>query len=331
MNNIWYKKNIFQYLLFPFLLIYRVIIFIRYYLYKKNIFKSYKINAPVIVVGNISVGGTGKTPLVIALVNELKENGFFPGVISRGYGGKSKKSPIFVDQNSDPNLVGDEAILIAKKTDVPVVVGANRVDDAKKLLEMKCNVVISDDGLQHYALQRDIEIAVIDGTRGFGNGFCLPAGPLREPISRLRLVDFILINGNALMHIARLPKGVSLTAATHIHFTIDDFVNIHNENKKLNLSELKNKKIIAVAGVGNPERFFNSLRTVGIVFSTKIFPDHHAFEKKDFESIADDIIIMTEKDAVKCNAFSDDRFYMARGHINVDDVFFQAVMRELKK
>ena len=190
MNNIWYKKNIFQYLLFPFLLIYRVIIFIRYYLYKKNIFKSYKINAPVIVVGNISVGGTGKTPLVIALVNELKENGFFPGVISRGYGGKSKKSPIFVDQNSDPNLVGDEAILIAKKTDVPVVVGANRVDDAKKLLEMKCNVVISDDGLQHYALNTDVEIAVVDGERQFGNGFMLPAGPLREKESRLKEVDF---------------------------------------------------------------------------------------------------------------------------------------------
>lgn len=320
-DNVWFRSNIFSFSLYPFSLIYRLIILVRYYFYKKNIFKSCKISVPVIVVGNIAVGGTGKTPLVIALVNELKKNGFFPGVISRGYGGKSKKTPIFVDQNSDPILVGDEAILIAEKTGVSVVVGSKRIDDAKKLLEIKCNIIISDDGLQHYALQRNIEIAVIDGARGFGNGFCLPAGPLREPISRLQSVDFIIANGDTSTH----------SHTYHMHFTIDNIISINNENKKLNLIELKNKKIIAIAGIGNPERFFNSLRTVGIIFTTKIFPDHYAFQKKDFEFISDDIIIMTEKDAVKCRSFADDRFYMARGHVNVDDAFFQAVIQKLRK
>lgn len=309
-EQIWYQKSILSCILFPFSLLYRLIIAIRHFCYQKNIFKSYKINMPVIVVGNITVGGTGKTPLVIALANELKKQGFQPGVILRGYRGKNKTWPAFVDQNSDPVLVGDEAVLIAKNTGVPVVVGPKRVDDAR-MIASHCNIIISDDGLQHYALQRDIEIAVIDETRGFGNGLCLPAGPLREPVSRLKTVDFIVRNGAAQHN------------AFSMQFMIDDAVNIIDENIKLNVSELKNKKIMAVAGIGNPKRFFDSLRSYDISFDEKIFPDHHAFSKNDFNGINADIILMTEKDAVKCCKFADERFYFVRGHVEVDPVFFE--------
>lgn len=324
-NHIWYQKNILKYFLLPFSFIYRTIISIRHFLYQKNIFKSYKINIPVIIVGNITVGGTGKTPLVIALAKALQQNGFHPGIISRGYGGKSKKWPVFVDKNSDPILVGDEAVLMAKSTGLPVVVGPCRVASARAL-QGAANIILSDDGLQHYALKRDIEIAVIDSTRRFGNGFCLPAGPLREPVSRLKSADFIVINNNFL-----IPTPTHThTPTVAMYFTIDDIVNVIDENKKINVPELKNKKIMAVAAIGNPERFFNSLRSLNIFFETKIFPDHYFFEKKDFELIKSDIILMTEKDAVKCAAFSDDRFYMVRGHVELDSSFINQITDRLK-
>ncbi len=323
-NHIWYEKNIFCYFLFPISLLYRFIISMRKFLYKIKLFKSHKINIPVIVVGNITVGGTGKTPLVIALVKSLQKQGFSPAVITRGYGGKNKVWPHYVDENSDPLLVGDEAVLIAKNTGVPVVAGPNRVADALLLLRRdksrlyECNIIISDDGLQHYALARDIEIAVIDSTRRFGNGFCLPAGPLREPKNRLKTVDFIVANGKA------------NPGEFEMQFVIDDIINLNDNNKKLNLSELSHKKIMAVAGIGNPERFFESLRACTISFTTKIFPDHHAFSKNDFDCIHADIILMTEKDAIKCNSFADDRFCVVRGHAVIDEMLFQAVIARTK-
>lgn len=297
-NKIWYEKNKLKYVLFPFSLIYRFIISIRHFLYQKNIFKSYKINVPIIVVGNITVGGTGKTPLVIALINELQKKGFQPGVILRGYRGKSKVWPLFVDKNSDPNLVGDEAVLIAKNTGVPVVVGQKRVDDAR-MIASRCNIILSDDGLQHYALQRDIEMVVVDGMRGLGNGFCLPAGPLREPASRLNSIDFIITNSDS------NKNSTNFT----MQFILDKIVSIADETKTRTFSELKNKKIIAVAGIGNPDRFFQSLELHELIFTKKIFPDHYVFQKSDFDNMNADIILMTEKDAVKCRNFSDARFY----------------------
>lgn len=313
-NNIWYEKNIFCYFLFPLSLLYRFIILIRKFLYKIKLFKFHKINIPVIIVGNITVGGTGKTPLVIALVKALHKQGFSPAVITRGYGGKNKKWPVFVDKNSDPTWVGDEAVLIAKNTGVPVVAGPNRVQDAfLAISHSHCNIIISDDGLQYYALARDIEIAVIDSTRRSNNEFCLPAGPLREPKNRLETVDFIVSNGKA--HPGEFE----------MQFVIDDIINLNDDNKKLNLSELNHKKIIAVAGIGNPERFFESLRALNISFTTKIFSDHHAFSKHDFDDIHADIVLMTEKDAVKCMPFSDDRFYVVRGHADVDTKLFEAM------
>lgn len=319
-KRIWYQKTFLSRCLFPLSILYQFIILVRRFLYQHKIFSVTRVIPPVIVVGNITVGGTGKTPLVIALVAALKKQGFHPGVISRGYGGKSKQWPVVVDSVSDPIRVGDEAVLIAKSTAVPVVVGPKRVDDVKKLLSVSaCDVIVSDDGLQHYALHRDIEIAVIDSSRQCGNGYCLPAGPLREPASRLKTVDFIISNG-------KKNHG-----EFEMQFVIDSIVNLQDENKTINLSALSNQKIIAVAGIGNPDRFFQSLRLLGISFSEKIFPDHHAFQKSDFDFLNNQIIVMTEKDAVKCRHFCDSRFYVARGHAVVDDLFFQQLFQRLQK
>ncbi|MDF2868209.1 MAG: lipid-A-disaccharide kinase, partial [Gammaproteobacteria bacterium] len=194
--RLWYGHNKLVYLLLPFSWLYRLIIALRRYGYKKDIFKSFTASVPVIVVGNITVGGTGKTPLVVALAHFLKQQGYKPGIVSRGYGGQAESYPKFVNANSNPLQVGDEPLLIAKNTHCPVVVDPKRVRAVQTLLyRFACDIVISNDGLQHYALARTIEIAVIDGARRFGNAHCLPAGPLREPITRLRTIDFIVCNG----------------------------------------------------------------------------------------------------------------------------------------
>ena len=302
-----------SYLLLPLSFIYRSIIFIRRKLYRLSIFKSHRLPVPVIIVGNITVGGTGKTPLVIALTEALKKHGFHPGIISRGYRGKSQSWPQSVTPNSDPYLVGDEAVLMAKKTGVPVVVGPKRVVAAQKLLaEYQCDIIISDDGLQHYALERDIEIAVIDGERQLGNTFCLPAGPLREPPSRLKTVDFVVFNS---------PVSPAQYA---MHFVIDDIVNMKNGIPFSSHST----DIIAIAGIGNPDRFFNTLRDQKIQFQSKIFPDHHHFQLADFNFLKKNhVVLMTEKDAVKCTAFADDRFYVVRGHAEIQcDFIVNAVI-----
>lgn len=315
LNHIWYEKNILKYFLYPLSLIYRFIIAIRFFLYRIHFFKSYHVDVPVIVVGNITVGGTGKTPLVIFLANELQKIGFQPGIVTRGYGGKSKTWPQCVDETSDPLMVGDEAVLIAKNTRIPVIAGPDRVESANQLVrDFQCNIIISDDGLQHYALARDIEIAVIDSMRRLGNGFCLPAGPLREPQKRLQSVDFIVAN------------GVGKTGEFEMQFVIDDIINVADETKKITIAECAHKKIMALAGIGNPERFFESLRMQGLTFTSIIFPDHYLFQKSDiaFEDAA--IVLMTEKDAVKCKDFSDSRHFYVRGHAVVDKRFMSAIL-----
>ncbi|MDP1574768.1 MAG: tetraacyldisaccharide 4'-kinase [Coxiellaceae bacterium] len=306
----WYQKNIFSLLLFPVSLIYRAVVSLRRFLYQKNRLKIHRVSVPVIVVGNITVGGTGKTPLVIALVKELQKQGFHPGIITRGYRGKNKQWPCHVEKDSDPFLFGDEAVLLAQKTGVPVVAGPCRFDDATLLLEkFSIDVIISDDGLQHYALYRDVEILVIDGLRRFGNGFCLPAGPLREPVSRCNTVDFVITNG------------------IEMQFVIDDIVNMVDDNKKL--SGVDDKKIMAIAAIGNPDRFFQSLKEKNLIFDTKIFPDHYHFEKSDLEKLSCDIIIMTEKDAVKCRQFLDARCYVAKGGVTLDADFVSKIITDI--
>lgn len=303
--NFWYHKNLFSYFLLPLSFLYRAIIAARKFLYQIKLKKITKFNVPVIIVGNITVGGTGKTPLVIWLANFLKQQGYKPGIVSRGYGGKSTQYPVIVTANSDPKISGDEPLLIVRNTQCPMVVDPNRVQAVKQLLaDTDCNIVISDDGLQHYALGRDIEIIVVDGERKFGNQFCLPAGPLREPISRLSSVDFVVTNG---------VEQKLIPAA---------FYQVKNPNIVQSIDYFKKKTIHAVAGIGNPQRFFNSLREFGLNIIEHAFPDHYCFQAKDI-NFGDEIVMMTEKDAVKCEKFAGDNVWYLAVQAELNEEFIK--------
>jgi tetraacyldisaccharide 4'-kinase len=273
----------------------------------------------VIVVGNITVGGTGKTPLVLYLLEQLQEQGFKPGVISRGYGGKSTVYPQLVTANSMAFAVGDEPLLLAKRSGCPVVVDPNRPRGARYLLENHdCNLIISDDGLQHYALARDIEMVVIDGKRRMGNGLCLPAGPLREPVSRLQSVDFVLVNGEAKTHeLAMQLKPLQ-------------WVNVAEPARTLPLSAFQGKKVHAVAGIGNPQRFFETLQTLGCEASVQAFADHHRYVASDL-AFADGLpVLMTEKDAVKCQAFAKQQHWYLQIAAELPSTFMLQLLAKLQ-
>jgi tetraacyldisaccharide 4'-kinase len=290
----WYRKlSIVTLLLLPLSVLFYVIVQVRVMLYRCHILKSIKLPVPVMIVGNISVGGTGKTPLVIALCDYLLEKGYRPGVICRSYKA-SREAPEQVFAHSDPRVAGDEAVLLANRLSGPVVSAKNRVQAAQFLsANTDCNIIVSDDGLQHYALQRDIEIAVIDGKRRLGNGFCLPAGPLRETASRLNKVDMVVVNGKAQ---SEDEYAMTLQPAVLVFVSSDE---------RLELSCLKNKTVHAVAGIGHPERFFETLRQLGAIVIPHAFPDHYQFQESDMTFSDEHLIVMTEKDAVKCRGFSD--------------------------
>jgi tetraacyldisaccharide 4'-kinase len=297
----WKGYSIWHLFLLPLSIIFLLLSSARKQLFRFGVLKSHKLPVPVIVVGNISVGGTGKTPLVIWLANQLKQKGFKPGIVSRGYGG-SANDVTEVFAHSMPNEVGDEPLLIAKHLDCPVFVGLNRVDACMALLEghPDVNVIISDDGLQHYRLQRDIEIAVVDSQRGFGNALLLPAGPLREAKSRLNKVDAIVItNANQQSSI----KTEFLAPVFELRFAGDVFISLFDGISKYKAGFFNGKSLAAVAGIGNPKRFFEDLTKMGLVFEQKSFPDHHAYTPQDLLPFAGKTILMTEKDAVKCEQF----------------------------
>ncbi|NOT12607.1 MAG: tetraacyldisaccharide 4'-kinase [Methylococcaceae bacterium] len=287
--DVWYKDSKIALLLVPLSIVFSGMVRVRKFLYQRGLFKSHRLSVPVIVVGNISVGGTGKTPLVIWLARLLKDAGYRPGIISRGYGGEAKSWPQWVDANSDVSQVGDEALLIAGATHCPMAVAPSRVAAANLLISQSdCNVLISDDGLQHYALNRTIEIAVIDGERRFGNGYCLPAGPLREPMSRLQAVDFVVVNGEK-----KLSHEFSMRLAG------DTLINLLTGEQKP-LQEFQQIGCHALAGIGNPERFFKVLATAGLPCTLHRFPDHYRYQRHDIDFGDDKPVLMTEKDAVKC-------------------------------
>lgn len=299
--NSWYRPQWWTAFLLPFSVLFFCSIKIRRLLYQYNILKSKKFDKPIIVVGNITVGGSGKTPLVIWLVEFLKAQGYKPGVVSRGYipRRKAKKKPVVVKPESDAHAVGDEPVLIAQRTRVPVVVCANRVAAVDKLFaDFDCDIVVSDDGLQHYAMARDIEIAVLDGKHRVGNGFLLPAGPLREPKERLKKVDFVVVNSGHPHHneySMRLLSG--------------DAYNIQNPQQIKKLSDFVGQTLHAVAGIGHPKRFFNTLRDNHLLIVEHAYPDHHKFKKSDINFYGSLKVIMTEKDAVKCRAILNERHW----------------------
>lgn len=297
----WFCKSVWHALLLPLAAIYLGLTYLRKLLYKLNVFKSYALSVPVIVVGNISVGGTGKTPAVIYLAQQLKLAGYRPGIVSRGYG-RSNSLVQAVSYGSTPDQVGDEPLLIAMRTACPVFVGNDRVAAGLALVKQhpEVNVIISDDGLQHFRLKRFLELAVVDADRGFGNGFLIPAGPLRETVARLSLADAIIVNGNAasLKHVPN-KNLFSMRLVGETFFSLDG-------KQKKSAAYFKKKKLAAVAGIGNPDRFFGHLRMMSLNFQSQAFPDHHLFCLEDFARFKGKTILMTEKDAVKCQSFAAD-------------------------
>lgn len=301
LESIWYDpsraNSLSRKLLMPFSYCYVAINNLQRKLQSKN---RLKLACPVIVVGNITVGGTGKTPLTIHIVKLLQQAGYHPAIITRGYGGKATSWPQTVTTKSDPYLVGDEAVLMASSTGVPVYAGANRLASIEQLLKQHdCDVIVSDDGMQHYKLSRDIQIAVIDGRRQLGNGYCLPAGPLREKKGRLQECDFVVMNNNVMT-----IKNSDEKSYFEMVLTGQTLINLSTLEVKP-LSDLRGETIQALTGIGNPQRFYTSLKDAGVNVIENSFPDHYAFEESDLNFDEASTVIMTEKDSVKCKALID--------------------------
>jgi len=295
------------------------LIILRRLFYRVRILPMQRIGVPVIVVGNITVGGTGKTPLVNWLARRLAKAGHRPGIVSRGYGGRAADGPRQVSADGDPAELGDEAVLLARCAACPVVVDRDRVRGARALATQHgCNVVLSDDGLQHYRLGRDIEIAVVDGDRRQGNGYCLPAGPLREPQSRLRRVDLVVVNGAARSG----ERTMTLRPKA--------FLNLRRD-VSLPLDELRGKRVHAVAAIGNPGRFFRTLRELGLEPIEHAHRDHHRFVSAELQFGDSLPLIMTEKDAVKCARLDGVAGWFLAVDVEVDESVFSDVQRRLQQ
>jgi len=311
-EKVWFKNHPAKYYLVPLLLpltgLFYLLSSARRLAFRLGLMKSYQLDKAVIVVCNIGIGGNGKTPVVLHLVELAKSLGLKPGVISRGYGGTANIYPYLLDSNSTASQAGDEPILIYQRCNVPVVVGADRVANAQLLVERGCDIIISDDGLQHYRLKRDLDIIVIDGKRLFGNGLLLPAGPLREGVWRLQQADMLIYNGSKPDELAITNNDTSLL----MKLAASEVIQI-NTGKKLPLTTFLKQwqKVNAVAGIGDPQRFFDTLQTLGFHLMTQQgFVDHKNFTVDDFNHFKVVLpLLMTEKDAVKCRAFAQDNWW----------------------
>ncbi len=316
-KKIWYGGSRLRWLLLPFSWIYAAIINCRRFLYSTGIIRSQSVAAPVVIVGNIAVGGTGKTPLTIWLALALAERGRKPGIISRGYGGIVGSKPMQVSADSDSAVVGDEAILMANRCACPVVVHPDRVAAAKLAIDLGVNVIVSDDGLQHYRLARDFEIAVVDGTRRYGNRQLLPAGPLREPVSRLQLCDQILVQREAGDSSDRSCRGPDHSP---VEFRLVASAICKLDNSEIrNIEDLSGTKMHALAGIGNPDRFFRLLEACGIDVIRHPLPDHAEITQDDLDFDDGLDVVMTEKDAVKCSSLDTSKCWYVPVDVVIDD------------
>ena len=371
----WQRFSAWQLLLQPLSWLFIFVTSIRRLCFRFGLMSTHRLRVPVVVVGNISVGGTGKTPVVLALSQYLLRLGSHPGVVTRGYS-RGSAAPIntravtvqsAATESVERTNFSDEATVLAERAGVPVYVGRDRVRAAKTMLrqEVGVDVILSDDGLQHYALGRDVEIAVVDIERGFGNGACLPAGPLRESVSRLSDVDCIVLNCPSAVagdgrHESerseawkpdeaapslrvRLEKEAGGRPVFEMRYASERFISIgergqvggeHSVGDDLLLvdflREVAGKRVVALAGIGNPERFFGHLQRLGVVVAeTIVFPDHHPFSSADLVGITADIILMTEKDAVKCRQFADSRAWMMRVDAELPDAFYEFVVKKI--
>lgn len=325
LTRAWQRRGLLACGLWPLSLLFRLLSTLRRLLYRAGVLRSTRLPVPAVVVGNIFVGGTGKTPLTIWLVEELRRAGFTPGVISRGYGVQNDR-PVEVTAESLPSSVGDEPALIAHRAQCPVMVGRGRVAAAQALLAAhpEVDLIVSDDGLQHYALQRDVEIVLCD-ERGNGNGWMLPAGPLREPASRPR--DFTVING------AQLPAGIP-SQAIRMQLVGEVAERLTDRSQTMALNALRAKRIVAAAGIGNPARFFGMLRGAGLTIEEMPLPDHYDFAVNPFARMQADIILITEKDAVKCRQLDeikdDPRIWVVPVTARIDSALAERIVEKCR-
>lgn len=296
LNALWYGNHPLRWVLWPVSLVYRLVAGVRRGAYQRRFLPVVELAVPVVVVGNISVGGTGKTPFIIWLAERLKQRGVRVGIVARGYRGGAESWPQWVSADSDPKVVGDEPVLLARRTGCPVVAGPDRVAAAELLLERSpVDVLLSDDGLQHYRLARRLEIAVVDGARGMGNGLCLPAGPLREPTDRLRDVDAIVVNGGVWGHAGVFRAEAVVTRVQQI-----------KGNAQRTLAAFRGRPVHAVAGIGNPERFFDLLDAAGLDVIPHPLDDHADLTAEHLRFAQAGSVLVTEKDAVKCETLAHD-------------------------
>jgi tetraacyldisaccharide 4'-kinase len=298
--------------------------------YRAGWLRTTSLRVPVIVVGNLTVGGTGKTPLVLWLAHALRRRGYTPGILSRGYGANPGR-PLAVGATATAAGVGDEPLLLARASGCPVWVGADRAAAGAALLAAhpRCDVLIADDGLQHYRLARRTEIAVVDGDRGFGNGLPLPAGPLREPVARLERVDAVVINAAALDDPDRTlaagrPAFAMAFAGTRLRNLVDP-------TRVGDLASLRGTPVHAVAGIGNPRRFFDQLARQGLHVTRHPFPDHHAYRAEELDFGDDAPILMTEKDAVKCASFARVHWWALETAVRIEPGLDELVIARLQR
>ena len=326
LQHVWARTGVLTLLLLPLSALFAAVSWLRRQAYRHGWLRAVSVGVPVIVVGNITAGGSGKTPLVIWLVNWLRSQGYRPGVVSRGYGGTADGC-VDVQADSPPAVVGDEPALIRLKTAAPVVVGRDRVAAARVLLDRHpgVDVIVSDDGLQHYRLRRDIELAVIDAATGLGNGWPLPAGPLREPPGRLRSVDAVV----QVVRGAVQPRTYRSVTAWRADYTAGLAWRLRAPQERQALRDLPPHDWLAVTGIGRPQGFFAMLDAHGVRHRPRAFADHHAFRPQDLP--ADGAVLMTEKDAVKCRGFAGSDWWAVELDVAPEDGFIRWLGARLKQ
>jgi tetraacyldisaccharide 4'-kinase len=315
LESAWYGNGRVPWWTWPLMALYGGVTTVRTRLFGAGWLRRVRLPVPVIVIGNLTAGGTGKTPLAIALAETLRARGYRPGVVSRGYGG-DQRGPILLGEAADPARVGDEPCLI-RASGVPVAVGRDRPAAARLLLGVGCDVLIADDGLQHYRLARDVEICVIDGVRRFGNGLLLPAGPLREPLRRLHGTDFRVCNGGiaaAGEYLMQLRGGEAAALC---------------DARRQPLASFSGQRVHAIAGIGSPRRFFAELRAAGIEPIEHAFADHHAFAADELDFGDRLPVLMTDKDAVKCRRFAQPNWWRVPVQADLPEAFYEALGKRL--
>ena len=314
LQETWYGRSSLYWLLLPLTAVFALVTTVRRWLYRRKILTVHSAGIPVVVVGNINAGGTGKTPVTLWIAKALRHKGYSPGIVSRGYGGDVGPVPVEVTADSDPSVVGDEALVLAAQSGCTMIVHPDRVAAAREAVRLGADIIVSDDGLQHYRLGRDVELVVVDGERGFGNGSMLPAGPLRESLSRLGSVDAVLLNGRdaetdfpALGQSGAVRFRLRATAVARL-----------DDSDVRHIDDFAKQAVHAVAGIGHPERFFSMLESRGIEVIRHPLPDHAAISADDVRFDDELEVLMTQKDAVKCKGFDSARLWYVPVEVEFD-------------